>query len=93
MAVALDCGISEKYLKRGARVAVALSGGADSVCLLSLMKELSKKKGFELFALHLNHCIRGDEADRDERFCRELCERLCVPITVERADVPALAKE
>ena len=93
MAVALDCGISEKYLKRGARVAVALSGGADSVCLLSLMKELSKKKGFELFALHLNHCIRGDEADRDERFCRELCERLCVPIMVERADVPALAKE
>lgn len=93
MPVTLDCSICDKYLTEGVRVAVALSGGADSVCLCSLLSRLSERKGFTLYALHLNHCIRGDEADRDENFCKELCEKLSIRLITRREDVPALARE
>ena len=71
-------------------VTVALSGGADSVALLSVMLKIRDEFGFTLSAAHLNHCLRGEEADRDERFVRELCERLNVPLFCEKADVKAL---
>ena len=93
MPVTLDRSICERYFTYGNSVAVALSGGADSVCLCSLLCKLAREKGFTLTALHLNHMIRGDEADRDERFCQELCESLSVRLIVHRADVPALARE
>ncbi len=69
-------------------ICVALSGGADSTALLLLLKRL----GYNVFALHVNHQIRGDEADRDEQCCRSLCKRHQVPLTVVRADVPGRAK-
>lgn len=67
---------------------VALSGGADSVALLLMLA------GDPLLsAVHVHHGIRGEEADRDADFCRRLCERLCVPLTVLHIDAPKLAKE
>ena len=80
---------SYEMLTAGGRVVVGLSGGADSVCLLLVLKRL----GYEVHALHVNHMIRGGEADRDESFVRELCEREGIELTVVRKDVPALAKE
>lgn len=80
-------------LYRGARVCVALSGGKDSVALLYLLRALSEEHGISLLAVHVNHGIRGDEADRDEAFCRELCTRLNIPFESYRFDVPSLAKE
>ena len=71
---------------------VALSGGADSVLLLHLLREKAERDGFLLFAAHINHGIRGSEATRDELFCKELCERLSVPFVCRRFDVPAIAK-
>lgn len=76
-------------------VLVALSGGADSVCLLDLFVT-AKKKGkfpYTVAAAHLNHCLRGDEADRDEEFCKELCENYGVKFHSSRIDVNALARE
>ncbi len=76
-------------------VLVALSGGADSVCLLHLFAN-AKKDGtfpYTVEAAHLNHHLRGDEADRDAAFCKELCEKLGIPLTTSDADVIALAKE
>ncbi len=73
---------------------VALSGGVDSTALLLALHELvqaGKIRG--VFAAHLNHQIRGEAALRDERFCSSLCERLSIPIAIESADVPTLAKE
>ena len=70
-------------------ILVALSGGADSVCLLSALLEC----GADVSAFHLNHGIRGEEADRDEEFCRSLCNRLGVPFSSERADIPAISAE
>ena len=75
------------------RVTVALSGGADSVALLSCLCELKNTLGIEVYAAHFNHLIRGAEADRDEQFAVELCRKLGVEITVKREDVPLFAKE
>ena len=71
---------------------VALSGGADSVLLLHLLQKKAEREGFPLFAAHINHGIRGDEATRDELFCKELCERLSVRFVCRRFDVPTIAK-
>lgn len=73
-------------------VLVALSGGADSTALLLGTVRLAEKCGFKVFASHVNHKIRGVEADRDEKFCRELCDGLGVKLFVAKLDVPALAK-
>jgi tRNA(Ile)-lysidine synthase len=75
------------------RVLVALSGGGDSVALLYCLLELSKKRDFSLACAHLHHGIRGAEADRDEAFCRELCEKEGLFLAVEHRDIPRLAKE
>lgn len=80
-------------LPRGAEVAVALSGGADSVCLLDALLRLSKTKKFTVCAAHLNHMIRGEEAERDMKFCGDLCEKLGVALYTEKRDVPKLAEE
>ena len=66
-----------------------LSGGADSTALLLCLREL----GYRVEACHINHCLRGDESDRDQRFCEELCERLGVKLTVRRLDVRGYCAE
>lgn len=76
-------------LRPGEPVLVALSGGADSVALLHALRAL----GYPVRAFHLNHCLRGAESERDEAFCRALCARLGVELTVERADVAAAARD
>ncbi|MEE0929311.1 MAG: tRNA lysidine(34) synthetase TilS [Acutalibacteraceae bacterium] len=74
-------------------VTVALSGGADSVCLLMALKKLSAEYGITLSAIHVNHMLRGDESFRDEAFVKELCEKNGIPLVVKREDVNALATE
>lgn len=74
-------------------VLIGLSGGADSALLLHLMHKLSDKYGFRLSALHLNHSIRGCEADSDMELCRRLCESIGVPIIVKTLDIPRMAAE
>lgn len=76
-------------------VIVGLSGGADSVCLLLMLlayKERACGGALALTAVHYHHGIRGEEADGDEAFCRELCDRYGVAFYTERGDVPAYAK-
>ena len=75
-------------------VLVGLSGGADSVMLLCFLLEYRRRSGknYSIVASHINHCIRGEEADRDEQFCRQLCEALGVELIVKGYDVPRLAK-
>ena len=70
---------------------LALSGGKDSVLLFSLFADYAKEKGIPFSAFHLNHGIRGAEADADERFCASLSQTLGVPFFSARSDIPALA--
>ena len=74
----------KKYdmINKGETVCCALSGGADSVAALIGLTELSGEMGFSLTAVHINHLLRGEESSRDENFCRDLCEKMGVPLTV-----------
>ena len=74
-------------------ILVGFSGGADSRTLLDLLCRYSKASGAKIYAAHVNHCIRGEEALRDEEFCKRSSDALGVELFVLRADVPALAKE
>ncbi len=87
-----DCGMDVLLRERG-RVLAAFSGGADSSCLLFLLNRYCTENGIEINAAHVNHGIRGEEADRDEAFCRDRCRELGIPLSVLRCDVPALAAE
>ena len=82
-----------RLLENGDTVIVALSGGADSVTLLHILNSIKELYNLTLRAAHLNHGIRGEEADRDEDFVRKLCESMGVPLDVRREDIPAIAKE
>ena len=82
-----------KMLNKGDRVVVGISGGADSVCMLNLLNSYRDKLGISLFALHVNHHIRGEEADRDASFVQTLCKDLAIPCKIAHVDVPKLAEE
>ena len=75
-------------------IALGLSGGADSVLLLLTLLEYKRRNSddFSIYPIHVNHCIRGDEADADERYCAELCNRLGLQFYSARVDIPTLAK-
>ena len=70
---------------------VAFSGGSDSGALLDMTVRYAERVGAKVCAAHVNHGIRGKEADRDEEFCRRAAERYGIEIFVLRADVPAIA--
>jgi tRNA(Ile)-lysidine synthase len=76
----------------GKKLCVCLSGGADSVSLLVSLYKLKDKFKFDLSAAHVNHMLRGAESDRDERFCRELCEKLGLRHFQTRIDIQTLSK-
>ncbi len=72
---------------------LALSGGADSRLLLHLLAAQTAETGAPLYAAHVHHGIRGAEADRDEQFCRALCDRYGIPLLVCHVDAPRAARE
>lgn len=74
------------------RVAVAVSGGADSVGLLRALAEAAPQIGLVLSVAHLHHGIRGAEADEDDRFVAGLADRLSLPLHRHSVDAPAAAK-
>ena len=78
---------------RGTRLLVGVSGGADSVALLRGLHLLAPTAQLDLHAAHLNHGLRPGMADEDAEWTRALCHRLGIPITVERADVAARARD
>jgi tRNA(Ile)-lysidine synthase len=84
--------IARSLMSAGDRVCVAVSGGADSVALLLALSEANRERkalGVVLTAVHVHHGLRSAEADADEAFVRELCDKLGVPLVVERVNVPA----
>jgi tRNA(Ile)-lysidine synthase len=84
--------LDSSLLKAGMRLAVGLSGGADSVALLCALADRSREFGLVLHAAHLHHGLRGEEADRDLEFCRELAGRLGLPFHEARVDTAAEAR-
>lgn len=69
------------------KVIAGISGGADSVCLLCVLRKLREEKKFEIIVVHVNHQLRGVMALRDEEFVQELCRQWDIPCIVYRRDV------
>lgn len=85
--------MDESGLRAGMRVAVAVSGGADSVGLLRAMVEAAPKIGLVVSVTHVHHGIRGAEADADAEFVSELAERLGLEFFLHRVDTPGAARD
>lgn len=75
----------------GDRVAVAVSGGPDSLALLLLLERLASRFSLNLSVAHFNHRLRGEESDGDEQFVREICHKRGLGCVVESADVRAIS--
>lgn len=78
-------------INRGDRILAAVSGGADSVCMLHILNSLKHSLGFELFCAHLNHGLRGEAADSDEKYVKELCKGLGIKVFTKKVNVGAWA--
>src|SRR5258705_6404125 len=79
-------------LRAGERVAVAVSGGADSVALLLLLFDLRKQLGVVLSVAHFNHKLRDKDSDKDEKFVAKLAAKYGLVFHLEQLDVGARAK-
>ena len=80
-------------LKKEDRVITGVSGGADSICLLFVLLELQKKIPFELVVVHVNHGLRGEDADGDEDYVKELCREHGIICEVYSENVELIAKK
>ena len=80
-------------IEEGDRVIAGVSGGADSVCLLFMLCSLRGRLGFEVSVCHVNHGLRGADADADERYVEALCGKLKVPCRIFRENVELTARK
>jgi tRNA(Ile)-lysidine synthase len=83
--------LDRKLLRPGQFILVAVSGGLDSMVLLTLLHELSRRTNWRLIVAHLNHQLRGRSSDEDEKLVSRVAERLGLRAIVERVDVRSLA--
>ena len=79
--------LERKLMRAGDRVAVAVSGGADSVALLRVLLELRAELGIVVSVAHFNHRLRGEASDADEIFVAELARRHDLEFFSSRTDV------
>ncbi|HHW47211.1 MAG TPA: tRNA lysidine(34) synthetase TilS [Clostridiaceae bacterium] len=84
----------KKYnlIENGDKIVVGISGGPDSVCLLHILHRLIPEYGLKLYALHVNHMLRGEDADLDELFVKEFCKSLGVPLRIIARDINKISK-
>ncbi len=75
------------------QLGVAVSGGIDSVVLLDILASLKEELHISLLVLHLNHGIRGEEAERDQKFVQDLSKRYALPSLNKKVDVPSYMGE
>lgn len=80
-------------LCKGDKIVVGLSGGPDSLVLVHLLYRLREKYSLDVWAAHLNHCIRGEEAKEEEKWVKRFAYNLGIPILSDCIDVPLLARK
>ena len=81
-----------KIPEKNKKVIVGFSGGADSVSLLVSLKRIEGSYPLDIYALHLNHMLRGDEANRDMIFAKEICEKFSIKFFSKSIDVKKYAE-
>jgi tRNA(Ile)-lysidine synthase len=82
-----------KLVSPGEKLAVAVSGGPDSVCLLYILSGLRKELDIDLHVAHLNHQLRGEESEADAKYVAGLAKRLGIPSTIASRDVKSYQKK
>lgn len=82
-----------QLIKRGDKVIVALSGGPDSVCLLHVLCRLREEYNLKIYAVHLNHRLRGLDAHKDALYVSDLCNKLSVSCFIKAIDVDGYCKD
>ncbi len=82
-----------KLFTKGDRIVVGVSGGKDSVCLLDVLDQCREEFDLKLLVVHINHCLRGEDADRDQAFVEKLAKDKGLPFYCEKIDVREVAKE
>lgn len=82
-----------KLIEKGDKIVLGLSGGPDSVCLLHILNRLKDDLDIEVYAAHLNHQIRGIEAQKDALYISKLCEEMGVTFFLKSVNVPKYCKE
>jgi tRNA(Ile)-lysidine synthase len=80
-------------LQRGDKIIVACSGGPDSVALLHLLNQIKEKYDLKLIVAHVNHELRGNESDEDERFVKRLARKLKLNFHTRSFDVVRIARK
>ena len=84
--------LEKRLLSEGDCLLLAVSGGADSLCLLHVMLSLKEKLGITLHVAHLDHQLRGGESEADAAYVVQLAGSLDIPVTVSKADVRGYQK-
>ena len=85
--------LNKGLLEHGNKIIVGVSGGPDSVCLLKVLLEIKDEFKLTLIAVHVNHGLRGPEADHDQSYVEELCKEWDIPVKTYFADIKALSKK
>lgn len=80
-------------IESGDKIVIGISGGPDSVCLLHILNRLKDKLDIELYAAHLNHQIRGIEAQKDALYVSEICKEMGIIYFIKSIDVPKYCEE
>ncbi len=83
---------NRKMISKDDRLLVGVSGGPDSVALLHLLMELGNRYNLQLYIVHLNHMLRGNESEEDARYVRRLAKKLKLPVFTGKRDVRKFAK-
>ena len=87
-----DFCIKNSLIDTGDRIVVGVSGGPDSLCLLTLLNSIRDKYNLKLFVAHINHSLR-DEADFEEEYVKKYCENINVDFFSKKVDVLKISKE
>ncbi len=81
-----------ELIERGAKIVIGVSGGPDSVCLLSALCELKEKYDLHLVVVHVNYGLRGKDSNLDEKLVKKLAEKYSLPIEVLKVKKPEITK-
>ncbi|AEF16313.1 tRNA(Ile)-lysidine synthase [Thermoanaerobacterium xylanolyticum LX-11] len=82
-----------KMIEKGDKIVVGVSGGPDSICLLNLLLEIKERYKLKLFVVHVNHMLRGADADSDALFVEKFCKGINIPFFLFKEDVRRYAEE
>lgn len=86
--------IIKKYnlINTGDKIVLGVSGGPDSIAMLDILRQLKSEMKFEIYVVHINHSIRGEDADEDEEYVKNYCRKYEIECFTKKIDVPTIAR-